>query len=403
MSRPPKNDVDEVGYLGCGSMLSLGGWLFPNGRVASVLSDASLTKALLLLFDRLVVSGGTLVPQEDESVHLSPWPLRPSGSFEGDLEVLNRLRITTPVDVVAGQLAEVGCIEFAKSTTLFSDTEIASFLEIFVEFACDAPRSSRPLSFDEGVFLDPGPLGPFMREDLVLWTMEELQRVGLAAIKETGSLIRYERPDGEFDEGGSTTLFAVDPYVADAFSLAANQMIERVGARVGVGLHALRASPGVLVSGDERTGGAVPTVAQLIELEATLVGLNLDAVPLDEILGFRESHASARRAMLRRLRLAVADLAIVDDTIERHRRLAEYRAELEEMANGLATAGRRAFGRGVRDVILGGGGIAGGLATGNPIASLLSAAQALHAVEGRRSSMGPMTYFMAARQQIPYW
>jgi hypothetical protein len=185
----PEGDIDEIGYLGCGSMLSLGGWLFPNGRVASVLSDTSLIKALLLLFDSVLVSGGTLVTKEDDSVHLSPWPLRPSGSFGGDLESLNRLRITIPVDVVAGQLADLGCIQFVDSTSLFTDDEITRFLELFVEFACDAPRSLRPLSFDEGVFLDPGPLGPWMREDLIIWTMEELQRVGLAAIEETGSLI----------------------------------------------------------------------------------------------------------------------------------------------------------------------------------------------------------------------
>jgi hypothetical protein len=179
-------------------------------------------------------------------------------------------------------------------------------------------------------------------------------------------------------------------------------MIGRVGARVGVGLHPLRASPSVLASGDERVGGAVPTVTQLIQLEATLAGLNLDPVPLDEILDFRTSHAAARRTMLRRLRLALADLAIVDDTVERHRRVVEYRAELKEMADGLAAAGRKEFGRGVRDVLLGGAGVAVGLATGSPISSLLSAAQALHAVEERRSYNEAMTYFMAARHQIPY-
>lgn len=75
-------------------------------------------------------------------------------------------------------------------------------------------------------------------------------------------------------------------------------------------------------------------------LDLETVGVNLGAVPLDEVLEFREQHGAVYKAYARNVRHLIAELGPLAPD-EREILLADRREELGDLANDLRKTARR--------------------------------------------------------------
>jgi len=95
--------------------------------------------------------------------------------------------------------------------------------------------------------------------------------------------------------------------------------------------------------------------AKIVTGDLVQIGLDLSAVPLDEVLGFRSQYGSEYRRYARDVRQYVLELSLMDEA-DRHLALMDRRAELDDRAEQLRKIGRTAF---VRQAISFGFGVAG--------------------------------------------
>ena len=85
------------------------------------------------------------------------------------------------------------------------------------------------------------------------------------------------------------------------------------------------------------------------------VGVDLDAIPLDEVLDFRHRHGSDYRAYSRDVRQFMLELSLIPER-DQSSALAERRAELRDRADELKRIGRSSF---TRQAVSFGFGVAG--------------------------------------------
>ena len=105
------------------------------------------------------------------------------------------------------------------------------------------------------------------------------------------------------------------------------------------------------------------------------VGVDLSAVPLDEVLSFREQNGRHYRAYARGLRELLATLGQADPT-ERPRILHERATDIQDQASDLRRASRAAFGTRMATLLVSLAGAAWTVHTGDPVGAILAGASA---------------------------
>ena len=75
----------------------------------------------------------------------------------------------------------------------------------------------------------------------------------------------------------------------------------------------------------------VPSAGHVVSLDLTTVGVDLSAIPIDEVLGFRAEHLDAHRQYARAVRRFVRELSLLPSG-ERDSALDEREAELAGLA-----------------------------------------------------------------------
>lgn len=120
------------------------------------------------------------------------------------------------------------------------------------------------------------------------------------------------------------------------------------------------------------TRDGFPSAGHVLALDLEPVGLNLDAVPLDEVLAFRADHRDAHQAYVRDLRRFLTELASIDEPSDRAQLLEGRREELADAANDLRRASRRAFSKARDTWALGIAGAAWAAVAGDPLGLLLT-------------------------------
>jgi len=190
------------------------------------------------------------------------------------------------------------------------------------------------------------------------------------------------------------------PAVRTTFLVLLAQLARDAGRRAGLSLHPATTAPGavedlihVLSLPASRSAGHVVT------LDLETAGVNLAAVPLEEVLEFREHHGAAYKAYARDVRHLIAELGPLAPD-ERQALLDDRREELGDLANDLRKTARRQWrsaaglsigaagaawtATGTSHDLLGGAlalaGIALGLAQGEPPATAYS-----YLIEARRA------------------
>jgi len=144
----------------------------------------------------------------------------------------------------------------------------------------------------------------------------------------------------------------------------------------------------------------MPSAGHVISLDLEAVTLNLDSVPLDDVLDFRAEHGDAHKSYMRSLRGFLAELAAIDAQ-DRERMLLERRQELADAAHELRTTARRGFAKDLSSWSLGLAGATWAIAAADPLGLALTAAGLLAgAVPERASPPSAYSYVFSAERHL---
>ena len=90
---------------------------------------------------------------------------------------------------------------------------------------------------------------------------------------------------------------------------------------------------------------SLPSASNIVAFDLQPVTLDLELVPLDEVLGYREENQNAHRAYMRDVRRFATDLACAADTGEREELFQKRREEISAARHELRRSARKAFGK----------------------------------------------------------
>ena len=282
-------------------------------------------KSLLLFFDRI----GILLP---DYMYGQPQLINPT--LVEPLEDLGLLQILDPNDWIdqrmAAQLAEA--MDGLLSNGVFDNLPEARYFE---------ELSQSRIGYSANV-------------DLAESLVETLKTKGLAKDSEDGVSI------------------PLHPTVRTTILVILGQLSRAVGPERGLSVHPTTREPEAIrdlisILSMEK----MPSRDHVIAFDLGTVTFDLDIIPLNEVMQFRQEHHASHRAYMRNLRGFIDELSDVH-VDSREPLLLERRQELEDAAHDIRRAARQAFRKNLPPMMLGIAGSAWSLAAGDPIGLLLS-------------------------------
>lgn len=250
--------------------------------------QADWIKSLLLFFDQIAI----LLPEYMYGQHAAADP------------------------ALAGALEEMGLLMVLRPET-FVDQEVTDDLAgAIVELLA------------AGVFDDLAPAGYFA----------ELSRSRMgwnADVELSDALVDEFKSRGLARDSEDGVSVPLHPFVRTAILVLLAQLARGAGKRRGLDLQPTTDNRDRLfdfmTTLDSR---GMPTAGQVVALDLETVTLNLEDIPLDEVLAFRAEPLDAHRVYMRSVRKAVNELSAIPPD-ERPRALADRREELGEQADAL--------------------------------------------------------------------
>jgi hypothetical protein len=143
----------------------------------------------------------------------------------------------------------------------------------------------------------------------------------------------------------------------------------------------------------------MPSARDVVGLDTEIVGLELSAVPLSEVLSFREEHGSEYRAYARNVRNFAREFSLLD-VDQRESALTDRREELADMATDLRRQSRNYWKRPMARVALCGAEAVLNFATANPLTAVLAGAAAIMGWEPREGLGGAFFYLFKVQRSI---
>lgn len=135
------------------------------------------------------------------------------------------------------------------------------------------------------------------------------------------------------------------PMVRALILVLLSQILRPHGATLGAELSPATDRPDIVRALEELLGlPATPSAGRVIALDLETVAVDLRLIPLDEVLDFRKQNLKAHREYVRVIRKLVRELSALPEP-EREEELDARRAEIQELANGLKSNGRKAWRR----------------------------------------------------------
>ena len=145
----------------------------------------------------------------------------------------------------------------------------------------------------------------------------------------------------------------------------------------------------------------MPSAARVISLDLEPVSFDLDPVPLDDVLEFREEHAQSHQAYVRDLRRFMVELADIDEAEVRERALVERRQEIADAAHELQRLTRYSLGKNLASFAFGMAGAAWGIAAGDPLGLAITAGGlAAGLVPGKSAQASAYSYVFDVNRQF---
>lgn len=144
----------------------------------------------------------------------------------------------------------------------------------------------------------------------------------------------------------------------------------------------------------------MPSAGHVVGFDLEAVSLDLDPVPLDDVLAFRSSERDAHTAYMRNLRGFLDEVAREADPEGREKLLLARREELADAAHALRTNARRAFSKNLASWSLGLAGATWSLVGHDPLGLAMTAAGVGvgEIPDGPRTPSAYSYVFAAARQ-----
>lgn len=210
------------------------------------------------------------------------------------------------------------------------------------------------------------------------------------------------RERGLAEETRDGVSIPMNPSVRSTYLLILAQLAREAGARQGLDLHPVTNVRG---AGDGFRRllelEPMPSRGQIVDFDLQVVSVDLDTIPLEDVLQFKHESGGAHRRYMQNLRTFTLALAATDEA-DRARALSDRRGELEEEAGELRRRSLQAW-RSPKDVTGFGLGIAGAAwsaATANPLPAVLVAIGAgLNMLPGKAHG-GAYSYLFEARKKL---
>ncbi|MGH3608055.1 MAG: hypothetical protein ACRDRD_08210, partial [Pseudonocardiaceae bacterium] len=219
--------------------------------------------------------------------------------------------------------------------------------------------------------------------ELARMVFEELEKRGLAKPSADGASI------------------PMHPMIRSLYLVLLAQILREAGPGIGIELSPATDRPRVQAALVELLSAPTPRAgaAHVVTFDLEVVGPDLDAVPLDEVLGFRAAHGEEYRRYARRLREVVGELSTRPQE-ECGQILNDRRQELRDAADALRGEPMRRL-TSIGSIALG---IAGGVVTavtGDLLVGVLSGGAAAAGMATLpRKAMTPYSYLFAMQREL---
>lgn len=252
------------------------------------MSEGDWLKSLLLFFDRIAI----LLPRYMHGVEVAADPV-----LAGPMEQRGLLQILSPETFVNQAMTEQLAVTMTGliSAGAFDDLEKTSYFQ---------ELSHSRMGWDADVQI---------AKDVITQLMQR----GLARKSEDGVSV------------------PLHPVVRKTVLVLLSQLARARGRELGLELHPVTGDPTAMQALLEVLSlPTLPSAGQIVALDLETVGVDLSAVPLDEVVSFREDLGAEYRAYARDVRQLVAQLSPMarDD---RDRLLMDRREELADRAHDL--------------------------------------------------------------------
>ena len=255
---------------------------------------------------------------------------------------------------LAGPLEDAGLLEVLEPT-LWIDEEMAHKLaEVVTTLLADGVFDGldRAVGFQE---LSQSRIGYGADVDLAESLVAQLQAKGLATTSEDGASI------------------PLHPTVRTTILVILAQIARLAGTKNRLVVHPTTNDATALddlVRTMSRQG--MPSRDNVIGFDLEPVSLNLESVPIDELLQFRVEHQAAHKAYMRDLTRFMAELADIGEPEEREFLFLERRQEIADTAQELQRNTRRTLGRNLPSWSLGIAGCAWSVVSGDVLGAVLA-------------------------------
>ena len=144
----------------------------------------------------------------------------------------------------------------------------------------------------------------------------------------------------------------------------------------------------------------MPSRDSVITLDLEPVSLNLNSMPLDDVLQFRAERQGAHRSYMRNLQRFMAELASIDNAEEREKLLLERRQEIADEAHAILAVTTRAFRKNLSSWSMGIAGAAWSLGTGDPIGLALTACSLIPGMFREKQGVTAYSYVFDVQRQL---
>jgi hypothetical protein len=144
-----------------------------------------------------------------------------------------------------------------------------------------------------------------------------------------------------------------------------------------------------------------PSAAHVVASDLLTVGVDLSAIPIDEVLGFRADNLAEHRRYAAAVRSFVVELSQLSIN-QREKALVDRQAELDDLASGLRQRHRKAW-KQPASIALGAAGAVWTATTGDPFGALFAATSLVAGYERKDQDLaGAFSFVFAAHKRFPY-
>lgn len=296
-----------------------------------------------------------------------------------------RGRNVTADPTLAGPLEDRGLLRVLEPER-FVDEEATTRLTDMVQWL-----------IEEKAFDDLPPVPPRALAEL------SMSRMGYIAIREAADRV-YEAlaARGLAVPSEDEVSIPMHPFVRAVYLVLLAQLARDTGARHGLDLLPITNGRGAIDIFEQYLQlPPMPSRGRVISFDLEAVSIDLDNVPLDEVLSFREENRDVHRRYMQNLRDFSSQISLLDEA-ERARAFTDRQAELAAEARDLMTQARKAW-KSPKDVATFGLGLTGAawaFATHSPLPALLTLAGAGLGMLPGKDQSSAFSYLFKAKRDL---